>query len=150
MSAAVSESSRHVFELLRSVNPDFGPQTTLRQLRAKAPDVTGFDWMLIILALEIDLCVEIPPQLADDPRLTVERFAARIAALPRVRDASFTLDRLTLLSEALFAADTEQPAPPMPSLGRSRRHVRPKIKQPKARTRAGQDGRHSQRRRPKP
>jgi hypothetical protein len=98
---------QQVLHLLRAALGDIDPKQPLHKLFAKAPQCGPFEWMLSILAMEIDLRVDIPEKLADDRKLTAETFATRVAALPKINFPTYTLDCLALVAQALLSIEYE-------------------------------------------
>ncbi|MGC4070731.1 MAG: hypothetical protein QM784_39875 [Polyangiaceae bacterium] len=99
-----------VLHLLRAALGDIDPKQPLHKLFASAPQCGPFEWMLSILAMEIDLRVDIPEKLADDRKLTAEAFAKRVAALPKIDFPTYTLDCLALVAQALLSLESENPS----------------------------------------
>jgi hypothetical protein len=99
-----------VLHLLRAALGDINPKQPLHKLFAKAPQCGPFEWMLSILAMEIDLRVNIPEKLADNRDLTAEAFAAKVAALPKIDFPTYTLDCLALVAQALLSLESEDPS----------------------------------------
>jgi hypothetical protein len=108
--ASASRDVSYVVELLRSRYGAAPPSVSLEQLRHSNPQLDRFDWSLLILVIEIDLKIRIPRRLSDANRMTIGKFAAEIATLPKVAEASYTLDLITMLTQALLSADN--PGPP--------------------------------------
>ena len=73
-----------------------------------------FDWLLLIMSLEIDLKVHVPTRLIHPKRLTVAQFAAAIAALPRVDSEAHTLETLQFLAAALLGEGESAPTRKVP------------------------------------
>ncbi len=93
-----------VLALIRAAAGAVTPTTTTRALLEHNPDFGTFEWMVTILAIEIELGVELDEKMAQPSRAPLARFAERVAALPRIDDPGFTLDRLNLLVEACLAS----------------------------------------------
>jgi hypothetical protein len=91
--------------ILRAAAGAVTPSTKLTTLFQCNPDFGKLEWMIAVLAIEIELGVEIPESIADDHRQTVSRFAARVTALPRIDSPEYTLDRLSLLAQALLSSE---------------------------------------------
>ncbi len=99
--------------------------TTLGALRRRNPQLDRFDWLLLVISIEIDLKVRVPARLIESERKTLAQFAKAIASLPRVNSASHTLEMLTLLSQALMSDATATVASKRPSRNaRSKRRTR--------------------------
>lgn len=96
-----------VLELIRAAAGAVTPSTTTRALLEHNPDFGTFEWMVTILAIEIELRVEIDEKLARPSRVPLSKFAEQVAAQPRITDPAFTIDRLNLLVEACLASDAE-------------------------------------------
>jgi len=99
--------------LLKGAFGDFTPKQTLGSIFKKAPAFGRFEWMLTILAIEIDLRVDIPERTSDNHRLSVEDFVTRVAKLPKVESKTYTLDSLVLLAQALLTLESDE-APSTP------------------------------------
>ena len=78
------------------------PNTLLGSLRRSNPQLDRFDWMLLIVGIEIDLKVRLPSRLIEADRKSIAQFAHAIATLPKVTSSSHTLDTLALLAQALL------------------------------------------------
>jgi hypothetical protein len=104
---AKEQAIRQVLQLISAALGPLVPQVSLRRQLHNSPSFDGFDWSLVVLAIEIDLRVMIPPSLATAFRLTARQFAEKVAALPRTENPSYTLDALKLLAHALLTADDE-------------------------------------------
>ncbi len=79
--------------------------TSLGSLRRKNPQLDRFDWLLLIVALEIDLKVRVPQRLIDANRVTIAQFARKIASMPKVTEVNHTLEMLKLLAQGMLGAD---------------------------------------------
>ena len=96
------------------------PNTTLGALRRRNPQLDRFDWLLLVIAIEIDLKVRLPARLIEAERKTLGEFAGTIASLPKVDSADHTLEMLTLLSQALTDLPLVGHGPNLPSKTRRR------------------------------
>jgi len=76
--------------------------TRIRVLRSRSPQLDQFDWLLLVMSLEIDLKVRIPPRLVEPKDLSIARFAKSVAALPKVESPQHTLESLEFLAHALL------------------------------------------------
>jgi len=63
-------------------------------------EALGTGWLLMILAIEIDLQVDIPDRLADGRGISLDRFVDRVLALPTKNDPFWTFSRLEGLAGA--------------------------------------------------
>jgi hypothetical protein len=63
-------------------------------------EALGPHWHLIILAIEIDLQVELPDRLADGHGVSLDRFVDRVLALRTKKDPFWTFSRLHALAGA--------------------------------------------------
>ncbi len=63
-------------------------------------EALGPHWHLMILAIEIDMQVELPDRLADGHGVSVDRFVDRVLALPTQKDPFWTFGRLEALASA--------------------------------------------------
>jgi hypothetical protein len=63
-------------------------------------EALGGGWLLIILAIEIDLQVDIPDRLADGHGISLDRFVAGVLALKTKNDPFWTFGRLQALAGA--------------------------------------------------
>jgi len=63
-------------------------------------EALGTGWLLMILAIEIDLQVDIPDRLADGHGISLDRFVDRVLALPTKNDPFWTFSRLEGLAGA--------------------------------------------------
>jgi hypothetical protein len=93
--------------LLRASLGDINLKEPLKRLFEKAPQCGPFEWMLAILAIEIDLRVDVPEELADARQLTAEQFAKKVVQLPRLSSDTYTLDCLGLVAQALLHLEPE-------------------------------------------
>ena len=91
------------------------PNTTLGALQRRNPQLDRFDWLLLVIAIEIDLKVRLPARLIEAERKTAGDFARAIASLPKVDSAGHTLEMLTLLSQALTELPPVGYRPKLPS-----------------------------------
>ncbi len=73
-----------------------GPGTTIGDLIEEGMD--QFDFLNIMIAIEILHDVEIPDELLEDPATNFKDLAGRIADLPRRNDRYWVLDRLGMVS----------------------------------------------------
>jgi len=93
--------------------------TDIQALRRRKPELDRFDWLLLIMSLEIDLRVRVPQRLVEPKAQSVAQFAKAIAALPKVTSEQHTLDELQLLASVLLGdGDTSN------SHGTARKRVR--------------------------
>lgn len=107
MAKVSSNDESQVIALLKGALGDVDTKQTLGKIATDTPAFGSFEWMLTILAIEIDLRVDIPEPLSDNRKLTLQQFAAKVAALPKVASKTFTLDSLVLLAQALLTLDVE-------------------------------------------
>jgi hypothetical protein len=107
MAKVSSSDESQVIALLKGAFGDFDPKQTLGKIFDVTPAFGRFEWMLTILAIEIDLHVDIPERLAHNRKLTVKQFVAKVAQLPKLTSKTNTLDCLVLLAQALLTLDAE-------------------------------------------
>lgn len=107
-----TQPNDRVLALLRASLGDLNPKESLKRLFEKAPQCGPFEWMLTILAIEIDLRVDIPEKLADDRKVTAAQFAEKVCRLPQVSGETYTLDCLGLVAQALLHLETDTAEPP--------------------------------------
>ncbi len=100
-----SRETRVVQLVQSALEGQVDPASPLSALRAARPDFSGLDWAVLLLALEVELRIEIPERMGQAKRLSLRDFAKRVAALSPVERVSFTFERLQLLTEALLAVD---------------------------------------------
>jgi len=96
-----------VLALLRASLGDIDPKKSLKRLFEDAPQCGPFEWMLTILAIEIDLRVDVPEKLADNRKQTAAQFADKVSRLRKVASSTYTLDCLGLVAQALLLLEPE-------------------------------------------
>ena len=107
--AHVPDDATKVTRLLGACYGTAPTNTTLGSLRRRNPHLDRFDWLLLVIAIEIDLKVRLAPRLIEADRLTIAKFAKAVAVLPKVSTATHTLDMLTLLAQALLGDSEVRP-----------------------------------------
>ena len=122
-STALSSEETHVLRLIEARYGNVLPQTKLRTLLERNPQLDPLDWSLLILSIEIELRVNMTPNLLNIGRWSVGTFARAIALLPKVQSATHTLDRLTLLVDELLT--TQAVAVPSGNKLNSRKATKP-------------------------
>jgi len=103
-------------QVLRRLGKLYGnpPRTARIDTLCSSSKLDEFDWLLLIMSLEIDLKVHVPTRLIHPKRLTVAQFAAAIAALPRVDSEAHTLETLQFLAAALLGEGESAPTRKVP------------------------------------
>lgn len=101
-STTVSSEEAHVLRLIEARYGNALPQIKLRTLLQRNPQLDPLDWSLLILSIEIELRVNMTPSLLNIGSWSVGSFARTVASLPKVKSATHTLDRLTLLVDELL------------------------------------------------
>lgn len=107
MANANTRDTAQVIALLRAALGAIDPKQPLKRLFEKAPQCGPFEWMLTILAIEIDLRVDVPEALADNRKITAEQFAIKVSQLPKITSSTYTLDCLGLVAQALLLIESE-------------------------------------------
>ncbi len=107
--AKVSNDASIVVQVLSARYGSVSRNTKLSSLRRQNPQLDRFDWLLLVIAIEIDLKVHLPSRLIEAEGMTVSEFARAIAALRKVSSRAHTLDTVTLLAQALMT-ETEAEA----------------------------------------
>jgi hypothetical protein len=102
-----AQDTAQVIALLRAALGNIDTNQPLKRLFEKAPQCGPFEWMLTILAIEIDLRVDVPEKLADNRKLTAAQFAKKVCSLPKVTSGTYTLDCLGLVAQALLLLEPE-------------------------------------------
>lgn len=107
---AGSERAAVVLQRIGKVfgNPPKG--TRIASLYRGKQQLDEFDWLLLIMSLEIDLKVRVPPRLLNPKNLTVAQFAQKVAGLPCVDSDDHTLQTLQFLAGALLGETESTPA----------------------------------------
>lgn len=105
--AAVAGDEAHVLRLIEARYGTALPQTKLRSLLQRNPQLDHLDWSLLLIAIEIDLRVNMEPALLDVGRWTVGKFARAVASLPKVRSVTHTVDLITLLADELLRTPSD-------------------------------------------
>ncbi|MDM7992450.1 MAG: hypothetical protein QUS11_03990 [Candidatus Fermentibacter sp.] len=82
-----------------------GPDTTIGDLIEEGMD--QFDFLNIMIAIEILHNVEIPDELFEDPATNFRDLAGRIADLPHRNDRYWVLDRLGMVSSLVVQCFNE-------------------------------------------
>jgi hypothetical protein len=105
-----------VAQVLRRLGKLYGnpPRTARIDTLCSSSKLDEFDWLLLIMSLEIDLKVHVPTRLIHPKRLTVAQFAAAIAVLPRVDSEAHTLETLQFLAAALLGEGESAPTRKVP------------------------------------
>jgi len=103
-------------QVLRRLGKLYGnpPRTARIDTLCSSSKLDEFDWLLLIMSLEIDLKVHVPTRLIHPKRLTVAQFATAIAALPRVDSEAHTLETLQFLAAALLGEGESAPTRKLP------------------------------------
>ena len=103
-------------QVLRRLGKLYGnpPRTARIDTLCSSSKLDEFDWLLLIMSLEIDLKVHVPTRLIHPKRLTVAQFATAIAALPRVDSEAHTLETLQFLAAALLGEGESAPTRKVP------------------------------------
>ena len=103
-------------QVLRRLGKLYGnpPRTARIDTLCSSSKLDEFDWLLLIMSLEIDLKVHVPTRLIHPKRLTAAQFAAAIAALPRVDSEAHTLETLQFLAAALLGEGESAPTRKVP------------------------------------
>ena len=103
-------------QVLRRLGKLYGnpPRTARIDTLCSSSKLDEFDWLLLIMSLEIDLKLHVPTRLIHPKRLTVAQFAAAIAALPRVDSEAHTLETLQFLAAALLGEGESAPTRKLP------------------------------------
>jgi hypothetical protein len=102
MANDTARDTSQVLALLRASLGDIDPKKSLKRLFEDAPQCGPFEWMLTILAIEIDLRVDVPEKLSDNRKQTAAQFADKVSRLPKVASSTYTLDCLGLVAQALL------------------------------------------------
>lgn len=123
-STALSSDEAHVLRLIEARYGNVLPQTKLRTLLQRNPQLDPLDWSLLILSIEIELRVNMTPSLLNIGSRSVGSFARTAASLPKVQSRTHTLDLLTLLVDELLTTQ----AISVPARGKS---SGPRAKTPK-------------------
>lgn len=121
-------------QLLKAALGDFEPKRSLDQIISNTKDFGTFEWMLTIIGLEIDLCVDIPESLADDHSRSANEFCKLVAKLPRIDSPGYTLECLGMVAQALLSLDLpvqaeKQAKTKRPTSG-AKKSVRKRVAQP--------------------
>jgi hypothetical protein len=101
--AKVSNDASIVVQIVSARYGSVPGNTKLSSLRRQNPQLDRFDWLLLVIAIEIDLKVRLPARLIEAEGMTVSEFARAIAALRKVSSRAHTLETVTLLAQALIA-----------------------------------------------
>lgn len=110
-STALSSDETRVLRLIEARYGNVLPQTKLRSLLQRNPQLDPLDWSLLVLSIEIELRVNMTPSLLDVGRWSVGKFATAVASLPKVQSATHTLDLLTVLVDQLLTTQVTTTAP---------------------------------------
>jgi hypothetical protein len=105
MANSAAQDRENALTLLRAALGDFDTKKPLNKILPHLPDFGKFEWMLTIIALEIELRVDIPEALSDRLSLSADRFCARVSALPKVDSPAYTLECLGLVAQALLSLE---------------------------------------------
>ncbi len=80
-----------------------------RKLRTLIDEMGELEWTMIVLSIETELKVDIPDGMDTRRAVTAAEFIERVAALPKVKDPLWNLNRFTMLVEAFLSHAESEP-----------------------------------------
>ena len=109
MQRTASADARRIVHLIKASGGPDDPKAPLSALFLSPCCLDQLDWLLLVVAIEIDTRVEIPGSLIRARSMSIEHFANRVAALPKIARETHTLEMLSLVSQALLgSSDMDQ------------------------------------------
>jgi len=104
MQRTASADARRIVHLIKAAGGPEDPKAPLASLFLSPCRLDQLDWLLLVVAIEIDARVEIPASLIRARAMSIEHFANRVAALPKIARETHTLEMLSLVSQALLGS----------------------------------------------